>query len=341
MHHLPKVAVVILNWNGLHHLRQFLPFVTASTYSNLSIVVADNASTDGSVDWLRKNYPSVNVLQSDVNHGYAGGYNFFLKQVQADYYVLLNSDVEVKRDWIEPVIALMESNQRIAACQPKILSYHQRDCFEYAGASGGWIDSLGYPFSRGRVFDTIEKDEGQYDDPAPVFWASGAALFVKATLFHESGGFDADFFAHQEEIDLCWRLQNMGYQIFVCPTSVVYHVGGGTLPSGSRKKVYLNFRNNLIMLFRNWPLSSLLWKIPLRFTLDAVSAWKSLLQGNSNYWLGVFMAHIHCIKWGITNIRRVGWKGKQHDPAGVFHGSIVWQYFIVGKRFFSQIVTRK
>ncbi len=341
MSHLPRVAVVILNWNGLHHLRQFLPSVIASTYDNLEIVVADNASTDDSVQWLKQHHPCVKVLQSDINYGYAGGYNFFLKQIEADYYVLLNSDVEVTPGWIEPVIELMDKGHNIAACQPKILSYSQKDLFEYAGASGGWMDALGYPFSRGRIFDCIEKDEGQYNDAAPVFWASGAAFFIKAKIFHEIGGFDASFFAHQEEIDLCWRMQRKGYKIYVCPSSVVYHLGGGTLPSGSRQKVYLNFRNNLIMLARNLPVSSLLWKMPLRFLLDAISAWKSLLQGNPQYWLGVFWAHLHFIRWVFKNIRQTGQKGEVNKLSGLYQGSIVWQYFLLGKRYFSQIVKRK
>ena len=341
MSHLPRVAVVILNWNGLHHLRQFLPSVTASNYPNLEIIVADNASTDDSVRWLKKNQPSVKVLLSEINYGYAGGYNYFLKQVEADYYILLNSDVEVTPDWIEPVIEQMEKDPYIAAAQPKILSYTQKDHFEYAGASGGWIDTLGYPFSRGRIFDCTEKDEGQYDDAVPVFWASGAAFFVKAKLFHEAEGFEASFFAHQEEIDLCWRLQRKGYKIYVVPSSVVYHLGGGTLPSGSRQKVYLNFRNNLIMLVRNMPLSSLFWKIPLRFMLDAISAWKSLLQGNPQYWLGVFKAHIYFVRWAVMNPGKMQKVSALSMPSGLYKGSIVWQYFMTGKRYFSQIVPRK
>ncbi|MFN9711293.1 MAG: glycosyltransferase family 2 protein, partial [Bacteroidota bacterium] len=327
---LPKVAVVILNWNGIHHLRQFLPSVCASTYAHLDIIVADNASTDDSVSFVQQQFPQVKILRSDVNYGYAGGYNFFLKQVDADYYILLNSDVEVSPVWIEPVIELMERNHTIAACQPKIRSYHKKDFFEYAGASGGWLDSLGYPFSRGRVFDTLEKDEGQYNDTAPVFWASGAAFFIRAKVFHKANGFDASFFAHQEEIYLCWRLQNMGHQIFVCPASVVYHVGGGTLPSGSMQKVHLNFRNNLIMVARNWPLREVFWKVPIRLFLDALSAWKSLIQGHPQYWLGVWKAHVYFMKWVIRNPDKVGLRKRVSNPQGILQGSIVWQYFMLG-----------
>ena len=337
MHPSPKVAVVILNWNGVQHLREFLPSVLLSTYPHLEIIVADNASTDESVNWLRQNHPSVQVMTSEKNFGYAGGYNYFLKKVQADYYVLLNSDVEVTPNWIQPIIKLMEDKPSIAACQPKILSYTNRDYFEYAGAAGGWLDALAYPFSRGRLFDELEKDNGQYDNPAPIFWASGAAFFIRAKIFHEMGGFDASFFAHQEEIEFCWRLQHKGHEVYVCPTSVVYHLGGGTLPAGSRQKVYLNFRNNLIMAASNWSFSSVFWKLPLRFLLDAISAWKSLLQGNASYWTGVFLAHLSFVRWALGNTGRIGVKKSTARPKGIYHGSIVWQYFILGKRYFSQI----
>lgn len=227
---LPSVAIVILNWNGKDYLNKFLPFLLASTYSNARVIVADNASTDGSVDFIQQHFPGVEIINHPFNKGFAKGYNKALQKIESDYYVLLNSDVEVTPGWIEPVIALMETDKKIAACQPKVLAYDNRHLFEYAGASGGWIDSLGYPFSRGRVFDELEEDKGQYDDAVPCFWASGAALFVRAEAYHEMGGLDEYFFAHQEEIDFCWRLQLAGYKVFVQPASVVYHIGGGTLP---------------------------------------------------------------------------------------------------------------
>ena len=335
----PKVAIVILNWNGRSFLEQFLPSVTASTYPELELYVADNASTDQSAQWVRQHYPQVQVLESTENYGFARGYNFFLKQVSADYYVLLNSDVEVTPGWIEPVIQLMEKLPEIVACQPKILSYHHKDEFEYAGASGGWIDALGYPFSRGRLFDTLEKDAGQYDEAQPVFWASGAALFFRAKIFHELGGFDEYFFAHQEEIDLCWRLQRKGYVAYVCPQSVVYHVGGGTLPTGSGRKVYLNFRNNLIMISKNMPLAQLVWKIPLRFMLDGVSAWKQLLQGQPAYWLAVVKAHLAYLSWLISHLRSIS--ASKAPLNGYYRGSIVWRYFVERKRYFYQIMGSK
>ena len=336
MHSQPTVAVVILNWNGKKFLKQFLPSVLASTYNNMRVVVADNASTDDSVAFVQQQFPTVEVLTSNENFGFAKGYNFFLQQVKSDYYVLLNSDVEVTKNWIEPIIELMEADKSIAACQPKLLAYHQKDTFEYAGASGGWIDTLGYPFSRGRVFDVLEEDNGQYNDAMPVFWASGAAFFIKAELFHAMHGFDDFFFAHQEEIDLCWRLQRNGYKIMVCPQSVVYHVGGGTLPTGNPQKVFLNFRNNLIMITKNMPLQQLIWKLPLRIALDAVSAWKELLSGKPGYWWAVVRAHFAYTAWFFTGTRKAG----AGYPAlqGVYHGSVVWKYFIQKKQIFSEIV---
>ena len=339
MNQFPRVAVVVLNWNGIEMLKKFLPSVQSSIYPNIEIVVADNASEDGSQDWVEENMPSVKLLRGTRNLGFAEGYNYFLKQIEADYYVLLNSDVEVTPGWIYPVIKLMEQDEKIACCQPKILSYSKRNYFEYAGACGGWIDSLGYPFSRGRVFDTLEMDSGQYDDASRIFWATGAALFVRAKLFHQAGGFDKYFFAHQEEIDLCWRLQGMGHEIWVCPQSVVYHVGAGTLPSGSPKKVYLNFRNNLVMLAKNLPMTEILWKIPLRLALDAISAWKQLFQGQTGYFMAVLQAHFSFWRWCFSKKERVLRSYKK--CTGIYHGSIVWDYFIRGRKYFSQIVNRR
>lgn len=339
---VPLVAIVILNYNGRNHLETFLPSVLASTYANKRVIVADNASTDDSMDFVRTRYPSVECLYNLTNEGFAGGYNWALKLVEADYYVLLNSDVSVTPNWIEPVITLMEADQNIAACQPKLLSYHQPALFEYAGAAGGWIDSLGYPFSRGRVFDVCEKDEGQYDDPQRVFWASGAAMFVRAKQYHEMGGLDGSFFAHQEEIDLCWRLQLAGYTIMSCPHSVVYHVGGGTLPRGGRK-VFLNFRNNLLMLGKNLPWSEKIWKLPLRFTLDGISAWKGLFTGDTAFFKAIVKAH-----WAVVGIWFGGKKEKNRLPSkpmkqlgGVYSGTIVWNYFVKKQTRFQEIIGRK
>lgn len=319
-----------------------MPYLKASTYDNFRIVVADNASTDGSVAYLRTHHPEITQVFNNTNEGFAKGYNSALKQVNADYYVLLNSDVEVTPGWIEPVIALMESDPAIAACQPKILSWHSKKQFEYAGAAGGWIDGLGYPFCRGRVFDVCEDDKGQYDDARPVFWASGCAFFVRSAVFHEMDGFDEFFFAHQEEVDLCWRMQWSGYRVYACPASVVYHVGGGTLPRGNPRKVYFNYRNSLVMLAKNYRLSEKCWKLPLRMLLDGVSAVQQLLKGNPVYFITVIRAHMHFYGWVFSA------KKHRYRPArlnrqqrGIYKGSIVWQFFIKKRTLFSQIVDNK
>jgi GT2 family glycosyltransferase len=339
---IPSLAIVILNWNGRAFLEKFLPSVVASLYDNKRVVVVDNASTDDSVLFLQQHFPYVEIIQHKSNEGFAKGYNAALTQLSDDYYVLLNSDVEVSANWISPVIELMEKDPSIGACQPKILSYNNKTQFEYAGACGGWMDSLGYPFTRGRVFDTVEDDTGQYDKAQPCFWASGAALFIRATVYHESGGLDEYFFAHQEEIDLCWRLQLAGYKVYVQPASVVYHVGGGTLPMGSNKKVFLNFRNNLIMLSKNLPVGTAIWKIPCRIVLDIVAACKALLEGKSGVFISIFKAHVLFVKWYLTDRNKSIFVTERKGAIyGWYCGSVVYQYFIKGERTFSQIVSNK
>jgi GT2 family glycosyltransferase len=338
---LPPVAVVILNYNGRKHLENFLPSVIASTYGNLRVIVADNASTDDSLVYVRENFPAVEILTHTANEGFAGGYNWALKEVDSEYYVLLNSDVSVTPGWIEPIIRIMEEDRSVAASQPKLLSYHQPQLFEYAGAAGGWIDKLGYPFSRGRIFDICEMDDQQYDTIQPIFWASGAAMFVRAAVFHELDGFDASFFAHQEEIDLCWRMQLAGYRIMACPLSVVYHVGAGTLPRGGRK-VYLNFRNNLFMLCKNLPWQEKIWKLPLRIGLDAISAWKGLLSGDTDFFIAIYQAHIAVLKRLFVKRKKQPYPLKPLSRlGGVYHGSVVWQYFIKRHTRFQEIIRKK
>ena len=338
----PSVAVVILNWNGRKFLEQFLPSVTASTYANVQIIVADNASTDDSIEFLELMYPKIGVIRNTANLGFAKGYNTALLLVKADYYVLLNSDVEVTPGWIEPIIDLMESDDKIAACQPKLLAWSDRQQFEYAGASGGWLDRFGYPFMRGRVFDICETDNGQYNNVQQCFWASGAALFVRADAYHETGGLDEFFFAHQEEIDLCWRLQLAGYKIFVEPASIVYHVGGGTLARENPRKTYLNFRNNLIMIAKNLPLGCALWKIPFRIGLDALTAWRGLLTGNGGYFMAILKAHLHFAAWILFHQKRSVFPKKRGGRlAGWYNGSVVWAYFIRKKKTFLEIVDNK
>lgn len=334
----PKVAIVILNFNGVRYLERFLPSVLATSYENLSIVVADNASTDHSIQFVQAHFPSVSIIVNTKNEGFAGGYNWALQHVQADYYVLLNSDVEVTANWIQPMVDLLEANPSIGACQPKLLSFDNPDMFEYAGAAGGWIDHLGYPFSKGRVFDICEKDLKQYDLALPIFWASGAALFIRAKLFHELGGFDADFFAHQEEIDLCWRMQLKGHHLFSCPNAIVFHVGGGTLPRGG-KKVFLNFRNNLIMMTKNLPMNELIWKLPFRIFLDAVSAWKGLFTGDMAFFSAIVFAHLGYIKYLIKgNFKRSKHTKPMKSLDGVYGGVLVWDYFVRNRRYFDKIV---
>jgi GT2 family glycosyltransferase len=335
----PLVAIVILNYNGRGYLQRFLPSVMASTWPNLQIVVADNDSTDDSIAFIRAEYPSIRIIRNPTNEGFARGYNTALRQVEADVFVLLNSDVEVTPGWIEPVIELMESDLSIAACQPKILDWNRREKFEYAGAAGGWLDTFGYPFCRGRVFDVCEEDHGQYDRIRPIFWASGAAMFIRSEVFLREGGFDPFFFAHQEEIDLCWRIQASGMRIMACPASVVYHVGGGTLPQGNPRKTFLNFRNNLIMLWKNMGTAEKSWKIPVRFALDALSAWKNLLSGNPAYFMAVSRAHLAFFQWVLSpDPESLFPRQKARTTAGIWRGNIIWQHFVRRKSAFSEIV---
>jgi len=335
---VPKVAAVILNWNGRSYLESFLPSVIGSTYPNLEIVVGDNASTDNSIEFLQINYPTVRIIQNDKNYGFAAGYNRILEQIDAEYYILLNSDVEVSPDWIEPMIHMMESEMYIAAAQPKILSYSKKDHFEYAGAAGGYIDALGYPFCRGRIFDTVEEDLGQYDDQSEIFWTSGAALFIKRKYWIEIGGLDPDFFAHMEEIDLCWRLKNKGYMIIFCPQSKVYHVGGGTLNAESPFKTYLNFRNNLVLLQKNLPFGKAILVIFVRFWLDLISLIKYLVDGKPGNALAISKAHFYFLGHLIRNIKKAREINvSRFNATGLYKESIVWQYFIRKKKTFSSL----
>jgi len=337
--YFPTVAIVILNWNGKAYLEKFLPIVLKSSYENKTVIVADNASTDDSVLFLRNHYPGVRLIENAANEGFASGYNKALQQVNSEYCILLNSDVEVTEQWIEPVIAIMEANKKIAACQPKILSFKQKKYFEYAGAAGGWIDSMGYPFSRGRVFDCCETDNGQYNNASPCFWATGTAMFVRTEVFKQLAGFDESFFAHQEEIDLCWRMQLAGYAVFVQPASVVYHIGGGTLPSGNSRKVYLNYRNNLVMLYKNLPVSEKIWKIPVRLVLDGIAACRELVSADAGYFMAVIKAYMYFYGWLIGKKKKNKFTPKRLTGLhGVYKGLLIWEYFIKKKKAFAEIV---
>ena len=334
----PQVAIVILNYNGRKFLEKFLPSVLASTYTNFKVVVADNGSTDDSIDFMKSAYPDIELDPLGQNYGFAEGYNQALLKRNEDYFVLLNSDVEVEKGWIEPIISKMEADEKLAVCQPKILSYKQKRLFEYAGAAGGWIDKLGYPFARGRVFDDIEEDNNQFKSTKEVFWASGCALFVKASVYKSQGGLYGYLFAHQEEIDFCWRSQNAGYKIGCIVESVVYHVGGGTLPKGYRK-TFLNFRNSLIMLSRNLASKEKWWKIPTRLTLDGVFAVKCLLSGDLESVKAIWNAHMAFYKWCIKSESINTKQNKPMDTlSGVYKGSLIIQYFLKGKKKFEEFI---
>lgn len=338
---MTKVAIVILNWNGEKYLQQFLPSVLATQFSDFKVVVADNGSTDHSVQFMQTHYPDIQLIRFDKNLGFAKGYNEALRQIDATYYAILNSDVEVTADWIQPMVHLLDGNPKIAACQSKLLSYSEKNKFEYAGGAGGWIDKYGYPFAKGRIFDYCEEDKGQYDEVEPIFWASGAALFIRSSVFHEMQGFDEYFFAHQEEIDLCWRIQLAEYQIYACPKSVVYHVGGGTLPKGNSLKTYLNFRNNRIMLYKNLRWGRRLWVLSFRNLLDSLSALKGLFTGDGGYCLAVFRAQFGFMKWWLFHRKEsIFPKHKKGFLQGISKKNMVWQHFIKKKKRFTEIVEK-
>ena len=333
---MKKTAVVILNWNGKTFLEKFLPSIVEYSINDAEVIVADNASTDDSVAFLKENYPQVRIIQNDDNYLFAKGYNVALSQVDADYFVLLNSDIEVTSNWIPPVIELMEKDDSIAICQPKLLSYYEKDSFEYAGAAGGFIDNLGYPFCRGRLFNSIEKDNGQYSDEVELFWATGAALFVKSSVYKELGGLDDDFLAHMEEIDFCWRAKNAGYKIKYCPNAEVYHIGGGTLSKQSPKKTYLNFRNNLILLYKNLPKNRLFIVFFMRFFLDIVAGFKFLCGGSMKEALAVTKAYIDFLKTFKSTRRKRKSLQQNHLPE-IYRKSIVFHHYILGKKLFSEL----
>lgn len=333
---MAHIAIVILNWNGREFLEKFLPSVIANSRDIAEVIVADNASTDSSIEFLQDNFPGVRIISNLTNGGFARGYNEALASVEADYYILLNSDIEVTPNWIQPVISLMESDSNIAACQPKLRSYYEKEKFEYAGAAGGFIDEYGYPFCRGRIFQHIETDHGQYDNPMEIFWATGACMFVRADLYRQFGGFDEDFFAHMEEIDFCWRLKNGGYKIMFCPDSVVYHVGGGTLPKKSSQKTYLNFRNNLSLLYKNLP-AELLWPVfAVRFPLDGIAALKFLFEAGFKDFYAVLRAHLYFYSH-FNSLRAKRMKFKQSMVHGIYKGNLVKEHYLRKKTLFTQL----
>ncbi len=336
-----KIAIVILNWNGVKLFPDYLPSVVKySKGENIEVIVADNGSTDNSLDYLKKHFPTVTILDLEVNYGFAKGYNVALNQIEADYFVLLNSDVKVEENWIEPCINHFEKDDKVVAVQPKVLSYNEPDHFEYAGAAGGFIDKYGYPFCRGRILDHVEKDEKQYDQSSEIFWATGACMFVRSEAFKKSGGLDADFWAHMEEIDLCWRWKNQGYKIVYEPGSEVYHLGGGSLEYGNPKKVYLNFRNNLFMLFKNLPKKRFLRRLLFRMILDGVAAAKFLAGREFKAFGAVAKAHRDFYK-NLSSLRKKRKELLKYSTVNkheqMFHKSIMWKFFIQKKNKFADL----
>ncbi len=336
-----KVAIVILNWNGAKMLTTYLPSVINYSRDEAEIFVADNASTDDSMSWLSQHYPMVKQIALDRNWGFAEGYNKALGHIDAEYYILLNSDIEVTHHWLTPLIEFMDAHPQVAACQPKLLSVFDHDEFEYAGACGGFIDRYGYPFCRGRIFQTVENDDGQYDDPCKIAWATGACLMIRSRDYWEAGGLDGRFFAHSEEIDLCWRLRSRGRDIYCVPDSQVYHVGGGTLPKNNPMKTFLNFRNNLTMLYKNLNDKDLKHVMRVRWWLDYLAALQMLLL--EHHWgdfCAVFKARKAFKRWRnefefarqkIQNSRLV------QDEKILNSYSILWKYYVKGKKKYSEI----
>ncbi len=330
-----KVAVVILNWNGRNFLEKFLPSVVSYS-TGAEVIIADNNSTDDSIKFLQQHYPHLRLIINKENAGFAGGYNKALAQVDAEYYVLLNSDIEVTDNWVMPIIEEMDKDSSIGAAQPKLLSYYKRDEFEYAGASGGFIDKYGYPFCRGRIFANLEKDQGQYNSIKEVFWATGAAMFVRAEAYHKLGGLDEDFFAHMEEIDFCWRLKLNGYKIMSIPLTSVFHVGGGTLPKNSSQKTYLNFRNNFSLLFKNLPKDRLIKTFIARLVLDGIAGLRFLLEGNYKDTWAVIRAHFYFYRHLNALLKKR--KGKEIQPVStMYNKNIVFQHFLFHKNKFSEL----
>jgi hypothetical protein len=331
-----KIAIVILNWNGKSLLEQFLPAMITYSKDVADIYVADNASTDDSVTYVKNKFSDVKIIQNSDNGGYAKGYNDALQNIDADIFALVNSDIEVTKDWLQPVISQFNKEPKTAAIQPKILDFKDTSRFEYAGAGGGFIDKYGYPFCRGRLFETLEEDKGQFNDIADIFWASGACFFIRKNVFNELNGFDESFFAHQEEIDLCWRIQNAGYKIQYTGTSTVYHVGGATLDKADPRKTYLNFRNSLYLIVKNIPKGKLLPILFIRMLLDGVAALKFLIELKPKHFLAVLKAHFY-FYMTLSKLLAKRKSFKAHKKNYYKVKSIVWQYFVLGRKKFEQL----
>lgn len=338
-----KTAIVILNWNGLGFLKMFLETVVKySKGDDAAVFVADNGSTDGSTEWVANNFNDVIIIKLDKNHGFAGGYNLAINQIDAKYFVLLNSDIEVTPNWLLPLVSYMDANPDVASCQPKILSYYHKDHFEHAGAAGCFIDKYGYPFCRGRVLTKVEKDTGQYDTQINVFWSSGACMIVKSEAWKKCGGFDEDFFAHMEEIDLCWRFHKAGYRVCFLFESVIYHVGGGTLSYSSPFKTYLNFRNSLFLLYKNLPDNKFYTVLFIRKLLDGFAAFYFLLQGNFRSVSAVWNAHMDYYK-ALRSLREKRMSVKKldvnHIDNTILNKSIVFEFYVKGNKTYNSLLS--
>ena len=330
-----KTAIIILNWNGQKLLEQFLPSVINFSLELVDIYVADNASTDSSIKYIKEFYPSIKIIENSKNEGYAKGYNDALASVDADIYCLLNSDIKVTKDWLTPVLDLFKTDAKTAVIQPKILDFKDPNKFEYAGAGGGFIDLYGYPYCRGRVFNSLEIDTNQYNDISDIFWASGACFFIRSKIYHQLDGLDEDYFAHQEEIDLCWRVQNIGYAVKYVGTSTVYHVGGATLEQANPKKTYLNFRNSLLNVVKNVPKKWFLFVIFSRLILDGIAGIKFLVELRPIHTLAILKAHF---SFYGNFLKFLGKRKKlQQQQNYNLHTSIVWQYFILGRKKFKNL----
>lgn len=330
-----KVAVVILNWNGEKLLEQFLPSIVNFSAEHADIYLADNASSDNSISYVREHFPSVKIVENATNGGYAKGYNDALQSIKADVYCLINSDVEVSENWLSPVTKVFQEEENTAIIQPKLLDFKDKTKFEYAGAGGGFIDLYGYPYCRGRVFNRLETDKGQFDDVSEVFWASGACFFIRSEVYHKLGGFDEDYFAHQEEIDLCWRVQNEGYDVKYVGTSTVFHVGGATLQESNPQKTFLNFRNSLLNVIKNVPKQWFLFVVFSRLILDGIAGIKFLLELRPIHTWAILRAHLSLYKNFFKFLKKRRKLQKKYEYN--LHTSIVWQYFILGRRKFKNL----
>ncbi|HKK47205.1 MAG TPA: glycosyltransferase family 2 protein [Balneolaceae bacterium] len=340
---VPRISIIIVSWNALEHLKNYLPSVAETEYEDFEIILADNASTDGSKAWVEANYPNIRIATFDNNYGYCGGNNRAVPHATGDILIFLNNDVRVEPNWLD-AIARCFKNEKIAAAQPKMLSDERREYFEYAGAAGGYLDRFGYSFCRGRIFDTVEEDVGQYDNPADILWASGAALAIRKEIFEKLGGFDEDFEFHMEEIDICWRIWNNGYKVRFCPKSVIYHLGGGSLPMGSPRKVYYNYRNNLRMIWKNCSADTIAWRFTGRYVLDIVAAFRTLLRGEWKEFQAIVRAHYDF--WNAfpsTQEKRADLQNRRkidEDPKAMLPINLIVEYFVKKKTTFREVFKR-